>query len=98
MKHFETTLTMNYNSLSVSKLWRATDDGLVEAVVGPYKLYDSSFTTLQGSQWVSDEVTNFLQLIAVFLLFYVLILLHSFVHILGNRCLPTQPHPKAQGK
>ncbi|CAI5656457.1 unnamed protein product [Oreochromis niloticus] len=34
------------------------DTGRLEAVVGPYKLFDSSFRTLQGSRWLSDEIVN----------------------------------------
>lgn len=39
-------------------LWAAKDTGRVEAVVGPYKLYDSSFRTLEESGWLSDEVSE----------------------------------------
>ncbi|XP_048861185.1 uncharacterized protein LOC125728154 isoform X2 [Brienomyrus brachyistius] len=39
-------------------LWAAKDTGRVEAVVGPYKLYDHSFRTLQGNEWLSDEVID----------------------------------------
>lgn len=37
--------------LLVKRLWRAKDTGRLEAAVGPYKLLDSSFRTLQGSRW-----------------------------------------------
>ncbi|XP_051949318.1 uncharacterized protein LOC127620216 isoform X2 [Xyrauchen texanus] len=37
------------------KVWAANVTGQVEAVVGPYKLYDSSFHSLQGTEWLSDE-------------------------------------------
>ncbi|XP_048853068.1 uncharacterized protein LOC125721122 isoform X2 [Brienomyrus brachyistius] len=40
----------------VMMLWAAKDTGRVEAVVGPYKLYDHSFRTLQGNEWLSDEM------------------------------------------
>ncbi|XP_048854583.1 uncharacterized protein LOC125722465 [Brienomyrus brachyistius] len=39
-------------------LWAAKDTGRVEAVVGPNKLYDHSFRTLQGNEWLSDEVID----------------------------------------
>jgi len=39
------------------KVWAANVTGQVEAVVGPYKLYDSSFHSLQGTQWLADEVS-----------------------------------------
>ncbi|XP_026005658.1 uncharacterized protein LOC113010669 isoform X4 [Astatotilapia calliptera] len=42
----------------VKWLWAAKDTGRVEAVVGPYKLYDSSFRTLEDSGWLSDEVVE----------------------------------------
>ncbi|KAL1268599.1 hypothetical protein QQF64_033962 [Cirrhinus molitorella] len=42
----------------VMKVWAASISGQVEAVVGPYKLYDSSYHTLQGTEWVSDEVID----------------------------------------
>ncbi|KAL4006079.1 hypothetical protein ACER0C_005792 [Sarotherodon galilaeus] len=42
----------------VKWLWAAKDTGRVEAVVGPYKLYDSSFHTLENSGWLSDEVID----------------------------------------
>ncbi|XP_025766284.1 uncharacterized protein LOC109194491 isoform X1 [Oreochromis niloticus] len=42
----------------VKWLWAAKDTGRVEAVVGPYKLYDSSFRTLEDSGWLSDEVID----------------------------------------
>ena len=32
--------------LSVEMLWAAEDHGQVEAVVGPYKIFDTSFQTL----------------------------------------------------
>lgn len=40
------------------KVWAANISGQVEAVVGPYKLYDSSFYSLQGTEWLSDEVID----------------------------------------
>ncbi|XP_077062110.1 uncharacterized protein LOC143714699 isoform X3 [Siphateles boraxobius] len=42
----------------VMKVWAANVTGQVEAVVGPYKLYDSSFHSLQGAEWLSDEVID----------------------------------------
>ncbi|CAH2329321.1 Hypothetical predicted protein [Pelobates cultripes] len=42
----------------VKSLWEAEDDGSVEAVVGPYKLYVSSFRTLHGNNWLVDEVID----------------------------------------
>ncbi|CAH2283751.1 gypsy retrotransposon integrase 1, partial [Pelobates cultripes] len=42
----------------VKILWEAEDDGSVEAVVGPYKLYVSSFRTLHGNKWLVDEVID----------------------------------------
>uniref|UniRef100_A0AAZ1XXP0 Integrase catalytic domain-containing protein n=1 Tax=Oreochromis aureus TaxID=47969 RepID=A0AAZ1XXP0_OREAU len=45
-------------SSAVKWLWAAKDTGRVEAVVGPYKLYDSSFRTLEDSGWLSDEVID----------------------------------------
>ncbi|CAI5679843.1 unnamed protein product [Oreochromis niloticus] len=42
----------------VKWLWAAKDTGRVETVVGPYKLYDSSFRTLEDSGWLSDEVID----------------------------------------
>ncbi|KAG1936341.1 sentrin-specific protease [Pimephales promelas] len=42
----------------VMKVWAANVTGQVEAVVGPYKLYDSSFHSLQGTQWLADEVID----------------------------------------
>ncbi|XP_039462869.1 uncharacterized protein LOC120436250 isoform X1 [Oreochromis aureus] len=44
--------------LSVKRLWAAKDTGRLESVVGSYKLFDSSFRTLQGSRWLSDEVID----------------------------------------
>ncbi|XP_026015157.1 sentrin-specific protease-like [Astatotilapia calliptera] len=44
--------------LLVKRLWRAKDTGRLESVVGPYKLFDSSLRTLQGSRWLSDEVID----------------------------------------
>ncbi|XP_049330451.1 uncharacterized protein LOC125799008 isoform X4 [Astyanax mexicanus] len=43
---------------SVMRLWSSKDNNQVEAVAGPYKLYDSSFRTLQGTEWVADEVID----------------------------------------
>lgn len=37
-------------------LWTSKDHGQVEAVVGPYKLYEHSFRILQGTEWLLDEV------------------------------------------
>ncbi|XP_077078681.1 sentrin-specific protease 1-like [Siphateles boraxobius] len=42
----------------VMKVWAANVTGQVEAVVGPYKLYDSSFHSLQGAEWLADEVID----------------------------------------
>ncbi|XP_060775724.1 uncharacterized protein LOC132885264 [Neoarius graeffei] len=42
----------------VKELWAAKDRGKVEVVVGSYSLYQSSFRTLQGSGWLSDEVID----------------------------------------
>ncbi|XP_049333179.1 gypsy retrotransposon integrase-like protein 1 [Astyanax mexicanus] len=42
----------------VMRLWSSKDNNQVEAVAGPYKLYDSSFRTLQGTEWVADEVID----------------------------------------
>lgn len=42
---------------TVKKLWAAEDDGRVEAVVGPYKLHDTSIRTLKGTKWLADEVS-----------------------------------------
>ena len=39
------------------KVWAANVTGQVEAVVGQYKLYNSSFHSLQGTEWLSDEVS-----------------------------------------
>lgn len=39
-------------------LWAAEDHGQVEAVVGPYKLYDSSIRTLHGTEWLAGEVRD----------------------------------------
>ncbi|KAG5267641.1 hypothetical protein AALO_G00223990 [Alosa alosa] len=39
-------------------MWAAEDQDQVEAVVGPYTLYDSSFRTLHGNEWLSDEVID----------------------------------------
>ncbi|XP_058239104.1 uncharacterized protein LOC131348300 [Hemibagrus wyckioides] len=39
--------------------------GQVEAVVGPYKLFDSSFRMLQGKEWLSDEKPVHLLCVAV---------------------------------
>ncbi len=50
------------------KVWAANISGQVEAVVGPYKLYDSSFYSLQGTEWLSDEVR--LKLWNTFFYFY----------------------------
>ncbi|KAG1924860.1 gypsy retrotransposon integrase-like protein [Pimephales promelas] len=44
--------------VTVVKVWAANVTGQVEAVVGPYKLYDSSFHSLQGTQWLADEVID----------------------------------------
>lgn len=38
------------------KVWAAKVTSQVEAVVGPYKLYDTSFHSLRGTEWLSDEV------------------------------------------
>ncbi|XP_051955409.1 uncharacterized protein LOC127624640 [Xyrauchen texanus] len=43
---------------NVEKLWSSKDTGQVEAVVGPYKMYDTSFTTLSGHGWLSDEIID----------------------------------------
>ncbi len=45
----------NFVFFSVMKVWVANISGQVEAVVGPYKLYDF-FYTLQGTEWLTDEV------------------------------------------
>ncbi|XP_048123203.1 uncharacterized protein LOC125310096 isoform X2 [Alosa alosa] len=42
----------------VQMMWAAEDQDQVEAVVGPYTLYDSSFRTLHGNEWLSDEVID----------------------------------------
>ncbi|CAL9699211.1 unnamed protein product [Knipowitschia caucasica] len=42
----------------VNTLWASEDKGHVQAVVGPYKLYDTSFRTLEGTNWLSDEVID----------------------------------------
>jgi len=42
--------------VAVQKLWSSKDTGQVEALVGPYKIYDASFRTLSGHGWLSDEV------------------------------------------
>ncbi|XP_049333768.1 uncharacterized protein LOC111196181 isoform X2 [Astyanax mexicanus] len=42
----------------VLRLWSSKDLGRVEAVVGPYKLYSSSFRTLQVDGWLADEVID----------------------------------------
>ncbi len=42
--------------VAVQKRWSSKDTGQVEAVVGPYKIYDTSFRTLSGHGWLSDEV------------------------------------------
>lgn len=42
----------------VQKLWSSKDTGQVEAVVGPYKMYDTSFKTLSGHGWLSDEIID----------------------------------------
>ncbi|XP_014834308.1 PREDICTED: uncharacterized protein LOC106911992 isoform X3 [Poecilia mexicana] len=42
----------------VVQLWSLKDSGQVEALVGPYKLYDTSFRTLCGHGWLSDEVID----------------------------------------
>ncbi len=42
--------------LLVQQIWSDKAVDRVEAVVGPYKLYNSSLKTLQGSNWLSDEV------------------------------------------
>ncbi|XP_063297875.1 uncharacterized protein LOC134586336 [Pelobates fuscus] len=39
-------------------LWSAEDDGLMEAIVGQFKLYKSSFKTLHGTEWLVDEVID----------------------------------------
>ncbi|XP_025761798.1 uncharacterized protein LOC109201289 [Oreochromis niloticus] len=46
------------NGSALKRLWAAKDTGRLESVVGPYKLFDSSFRTLQGSRWLSDEVID----------------------------------------
>ncbi|XP_057674761.1 uncharacterized protein LOC130922906 isoform X3 [Corythoichthys intestinalis] len=50
-----TKLVNDRQDLFVKLLWAAEDQGKVEAVVGPYKLYDTSFHTLKGNGWLSDE-------------------------------------------
>ncbi|MGH0129609.1 UNVERIFIED_CONTAM: hypothetical protein FKN15_034486 [Acipenser sinensis] len=40
---------------SVEQLWSQKAIGQIEAVVGPYKLYDTSFETLKESVWLTDE-------------------------------------------
>ncbi len=52
------------------KVWAANISGQVEAVVGPYKLYDSSFYSLQGTEWLSDEVRLELWIFFFFFLCY----------------------------
>lgn len=42
--------------VAVHKLRSSKDSGQVEVIVGPYKLYDTSFRTLYGNGWLSDEV------------------------------------------
>ncbi|KAK1129324.1 hypothetical protein AOXY_G38532 [Acipenser oxyrinchus oxyrinchus] len=44
----------------VVQLWSQKAVGQIEAVVGPYKLYDTSFETLKESAWLSDEVRKYL--------------------------------------
>ncbi|MGH0143568.1 UNVERIFIED_CONTAM: hypothetical protein FKN15_000342 [Acipenser sinensis] len=39
----------------IVQLWSQKAVGQIEAVVGPYKLYDTSFETLKESAWLSDE-------------------------------------------
>ncbi|RXN01038.1 putative nuclease HARBI1 [Acipenser ruthenus] len=41
---------------SVEQLWAQKAVGQIEAVVGPYKLYDTSFETLKESVWLTDEI------------------------------------------
>ncbi|KAF1382278.1 hypothetical protein PFLUV_G00142060 [Perca fluviatilis] len=43
---------------AIQKLWSSKDTGQVEAVVGPYKIYDTSFRTLSGHGWLSDEIID----------------------------------------
>ncbi|XP_028435584.1 sentrin-specific protease-like isoform X2 [Perca flavescens] len=43
---------------NVQKLWSSKDTGQVEAVVGPYKIYDASLRTLSGHGWLSDEIID----------------------------------------
>nr|XP_054593810.1 uncharacterized protein LOC129160815 isoform X1 [Nothobranchius furzeri]XP_054593811.1 uncharacterized protein LOC129160815 isoform X1 [Nothobranchius furzeri] len=45
-------------TLNVLKLWSLKDSGQIEALVGPYKLYDASFRTLCGHGWLSDEILD----------------------------------------
>ncbi|KAG9278051.1 hypothetical protein AMEX_G5844 [Astyanax mexicanus] len=42
----------------VLRLWSSKDLGRVEAVVGPYKLYSSSFRMLQVDGWLAYEVID----------------------------------------
>nr|XP_033494403.1 sentrin-specific protease 1-like isoform X1 [Epinephelus lanceolatus]XP_033494404.1 sentrin-specific protease 1-like isoform X1 [Epinephelus lanceolatus]XP_033494405.1 sentrin-specific protease 1-like isoform X1 [Epinephelus lanceolatus] len=42
----------------VLQIWSEEAVIRVEAVVGPYKLYDSSLKTLKGMNWLSDEVID----------------------------------------
>lgn len=58
---------INHHFLVVHRLWAARDDGRVEAVIGPYKLYDTSFRSLQGTKWVSDEVRAIFGIFSSFL-------------------------------
>lgn len=39
-------------------LWTKEDDESLEVVVGPYKLYVSSFKTLHGTKWLVEEVID----------------------------------------
>ena len=44
--------------LSVEMLWAAEDHGQVEAVAGPYQIFDASFRTLHESNWLADDVRD----------------------------------------
>ncbi|XP_057710231.1 uncharacterized protein LOC130928046 isoform X4 [Corythoichthys intestinalis] len=44
--------------IKVHQLWSKKDSGQVEAVVGPYKLHDSSFRSLHGNNWLADEIVK----------------------------------------
>lgn len=37
----------------------STSDVSLKAVVGPYKLYGTSFNSLHGNNWLTDEVNHY---------------------------------------